>query len=135
MVECPAGSLWTRQGAGSAFGQSAAWNTPRVADSEAAESPLARFLSTQGWVIDLDEYRSSPRKYGELALPTWLLGSKNAWLVVPLLLGDELQGFVVLSRPLTALNLNWEVLDLLKTAGRPASSRPSTRCRPSSCTT
>jgi putative PEP-CTERM system histidine kinase len=120
MVECPAGSLWTRQGAGAAFGQSAAWNTPRVADSEAAESPLARFLSMQGWVIDLDEYRSSPRRYGELALPTWLLGTKNAWLVVPLLLGDELQGFVVLSRPLTALNLNWEVLDLLKTAGRQA---------------
>jgi putative PEP-CTERM system histidine kinase len=71
-------------------------------------------------VVDLDEYRSSPRRYGELALPTWLLGSKNAWLVVPLLLGDELQGFVVLSRPLTALNLNWEVLDLLKTAGRQA---------------
>jgi putative PEP-CTERM system histidine kinase len=120
MVECPAGSLWTRQGAGPAFGQSAAWNTPRVAESEGADSSLARFLSTQGWVIDLDEYRSSPRKYGDLALPTWLLGSKNAWLVVPLLLGDELQGFVVLSRPLTALNLNWEVLDLLKTAGRQA---------------
>jgi putative PEP-CTERM system histidine kinase len=71
-------------------------------------------------VIDLDEYRSSPRRYGELALPNWLLAAKNGWLVVPLLAGDELQGFVVLARPLAPLTLNWEVLDLLKTAGRQA---------------
>ncbi len=120
MMECPAGSLWTRQGSGQPFVQTAAWNTPRLGDSEAHDSSLVRFLSTQGWVIDLDEFRSSPRKYGDLALPTWLLGSKNGWLVVPLLVGDELQGFVVLARPLTALKLNWEVLDLLKTAGRQA---------------
>ena len=120
MVECPAGSLWTRQGADGDFAQTATWNTPREAGAEPASSPLARFLATQGWVIDLDEFRSSPRKYGELALPNWLLASKNGWLVVPLLVGDELQGFVVLARPLTALKLNWEVLDLLKTAGRQA---------------
>ncbi len=120
MVECPAGSLWTRQGASGDFLQSAAWNMPREGDAEAADSQLVRFMSTQGWVIDLDEFRSSPRKYGDLALPTWLLGAKNGWLVVPLLVGDELQGFVVLARPLTAIKLNWEVLDLLKTAGRQA---------------
>ncbi len=120
MVECPAGSLWTRQGSSGDYAQSAAWNTPRVAETETAGSSLASFLATQGWVIDLDEYRSSPRRYGDLALPNWLLGAKNGWLVVPLLVGDELQGFVVLARPLTAIKLNWEVLDLLKTAGRQA---------------
>jgi putative PEP-CTERM system histidine kinase len=120
MVECPAGSLWTRQGSSGDYAQSAAWNTPRATETEAAGSSLVRFLATQGWVIDLDEFRSSPRRYGDLALPTWLLGAKNGWLVVPLLVGDELQGFVVLARPLTALKLNWEVLDLLKTAGRQA---------------
>ena len=34
--------------------------------------------------------------------------------------GDDLLGFVLLAQPLTALKLNWEVLDLLKTAGRQA---------------
>jgi putative PEP-CTERM system histidine kinase len=120
MLECPAGSLWTRQGSGGGYAQSAAWNMPVTTESEAADSSLARFLAEKGWVIDLDEFRSSPRQYGELALPTWLLGAKNGWLVVPLLVGDELQGFVVLARPLTAIKLNWEVLDLLKTAGRQA---------------
>jgi putative PEP-CTERM system histidine kinase len=119
MLECPAGSLWTRQGDGG-YAQSAAWNMPVTTEIEAADSSLVRFLATQGWVIDLDEFRSSPRRYGELALPTWLLGARNGWLVVPLMVGDELQGFVLLARPLTAINLNWEVLDLLKTAGRQA---------------
>ena len=120
MVECPAGSLWTRPGPGQPYVQTAAWNTPRLAEREEENSSLAAFMRSQGWVIDLDEYRASPRRYGELALPTWLLGTRNAWLVVPLLVGETLQGFVVLARPLTALSLNWEVLDLLKTAGRQA---------------
>jgi putative PEP-CTERM system histidine kinase len=120
MVECPAGSLWTREGPDAAFSQSAHWNMPRVTDTEPANSSLCNFLRGNGWVIDLDEFRSAPRRYGDLALPTWLLGARNGWLVVPLLVGDELLGFVVLARPITAIKLNWEVLDLLKTAGRQA---------------
>ncbi len=120
MVECPGGSLWTRNGAEAEFTQIVAWNQTPVPEVEAAESSLGVFLRDKGWVIDLDEFRSSPRRYGELALPTWLLGAPNGWLVVPLLAGEDLQGFVLLSRPLTAIKLNWEVLDLLKTAGRQA---------------
>ena len=120
MVECPAGSLWTRDGAEGLFTQSAHWNSPQLTEPERPDSSLCTFLQTNGWVIDLDEFRSSPRRYGSLALPTWLLGARNSWLVVPLLVGDELLGFAVLSRPITAIKLNWEVLDLLKTAGRQA---------------
>ena len=120
MVECPAGSLWTQGGNESLFNQTADWNMPRVLESEPANSSLCTFLRTNGWVIDLDEYRSSPRRYGNLALPTWLLGARRGWLVVPLMVGDELLGFVLLARPITAIKLNWEVLDLLKTAGRQA---------------
>ena len=120
MVECPAGSLWTRDGAEAPFTQSAHWNSPQVTEPEPPDSSLCTFLRANGWVIDLDEFRSSPRRYGSLALPTWLLGAPNGWLVVPLLVGDELLGFAVLARPITAIKLNWEVLDLLKTAGRQA---------------
>ena len=120
MVECPAGSLWTRNGADEPFVQNAHWNAARIDDSEPADSSLCTFLQVNGWVIDLDEFRSSPRRYGKLAIPAWLLGARNSWLVVPLLVGEELLGFVVLARPMTTLKLNWEVLDLLKTAGRQA---------------
>ncbi len=120
MVECPGGSLWTRSGDEAEFVQAAAWNQRAVKSAEPADSSLCAFLRDKGWVIDLDEFRSSPRRYETLALPTWLLGAPNGWLVVPLLAHEDLLGFVLLSRPLTAIKLNWEVLDLLKTAGRQA---------------
>jgi putative PEP-CTERM system histidine kinase len=120
MVESPAGSLWTHNGSEGEFSQSATWNSPRLTEAEPADSALCAFLQGQGWVVDLDEFRTSPRRYGKLALPTWLLGIPNGWLVVPLLAGDGLQGFVLLARPLTAISINWEVLDLIKTAGRQA---------------
>ena len=123
MVECQSGSLWTRvDESASAFVQISTFNSPAIEGLEDADSEFCRFLGAEGWVVDLDEFRSSPRRYGALSLPTWLLGSANSWLVVPLMAGDALQGFVVLERPLTAIKLNWEVLDLLKTAGRQAAS-------------
>lgn len=122
MVECPAGSLWTRAGAESAYIQSVRWNMPRVDEHEADDSEFCRFLRERAWVINLDEYRSAPRRYDAFALPTWLLGSDVAWLVIPLLAGDELLGFVVLARPRVHIDVNWEVLDLLKTASRQAAT-------------
>jgi putative PEP-CTERM system histidine kinase len=120
MVECPAGGLWTRDATGGPFTQVVRWNVPQVDDAEPAESSLASFLGTKGWVINLDEFRDNPRLYGDLVLPPWLLAAPNAWVVVPLLAGDGLLGFVLLSRPRTAMALDWEVRDLLKTAGRQA---------------
>jgi putative PEP-CTERM system histidine kinase len=117
MVECPGGALWTRVGNEPVFSQTANWVWPAVRETEPLSGSLCTFLQDKGWVIDLDEFRASPSKYGDLALPTWLLGATNGWLVVPLLAGEDLLGFVLLARPLTAIKLNWEVLDLLKTAG------------------
>ena len=64
--------------------------------------------------------RASPHLYEGLALPTWLVGAQPPWLVVPLLAGDDLLGFVLLNHPRTRVEVNWEVLDLLKTASRQA---------------
>jgi putative PEP-CTERM system histidine kinase len=46
----------------------------------------------------------------------------EAWLIVPLLTGEELIGFVVLVNPRIRVEIDWEVLDLLRTAGRQAAS-------------
>ena len=120
LVECPAGSLWTRAGSDAEFTQTATLNLGPTDAVEPIASSFCSYLQDKGWVIDLDEFRASPRRYEGLALPTWLLGTTQGWLVVPLLAGDELLGFVLLTRPLTAQKLDWEVLDLLKTAGRQA---------------
>jgi putative PEP-CTERM system histidine kinase len=120
MVESPGGALWLKDPSGRFFAQAACWNSPVSAATEDDGSPLCRFLVESGWVINLEEYRSLPRRYDGLALPAWLVEVPNAWLVVPLTTGNELIAFVVLSTARTRIDVNWEVNDLLKTAGRQA---------------
>ena len=120
LIECPAGSLWTRTKSDGAYAQAAVWNMPQVTATEPVDSQFCGFLRDKGWVIDLAEYRSSPRRYERMTLPAWLLGAPDPWLVVPLLSANDMQGFVLLAQPRTKVDLNWEVLDLLKTAGRQA---------------
>lgn len=120
MVESPAGALWVRDPSGRFFAQAACWNMPVMSETEEADSALCRFLLESGWVINLEEYRSSPRRYEQLDLPDWLTSLLNAWLVVPLASGNTMTGFVVLATARTRIDVNWEINDLLKTAGRQA---------------
>lgn len=120
MVESPGGALWLKDPSGRFFAQAACWNTPISAATEDDGSPLCSFLLDSGWVINLEEYRSLPRRYDRLDLPSWLVEVPNAWLVVPLTTGNELIAFVVLATARTRIDVNWEVNDLLKTAARQA---------------
>ncbi|MCP5157209.1 MAG: PEP-CTERM system histidine kinase PrsK [Ectothiorhodospiraceae bacterium] len=122
MVESPGGGLWLRQGAGG-FVCGQVWGfTPPAGAVEAADSSLARFLARDGWVVLVDEYRERPEAYPGLEIPEWLAETPRAWLVVPLMHGDELVAFIVLQRSPTKTSLNWEDTDLLKTVGRQAAS-------------
>ncbi|MBN8452806.1 MAG: PEP-CTERM system histidine kinase PrsK [Candidatus Accumulibacter sp.] len=120
MVESPSGALWLKDPSGRFLAQAAFWNMPASPATEDADSPLCRFLLESGWVINLEEYRSLPRRYDGLVLPSWLVEVPNAWLVVPLTTGSELIAFVVLATARTRIDVNWEVNDLLKTAARQA---------------
>ncbi len=121
LVESPGGALWLTQ-EGEGFRPAARWNVPAITAVEPAESPLARFLEHSGWVVNLDECASDPARYPGLALPDWLTEIPAAWLVVPLASGTDLLGFVILTTPRAAIDVNWEVRDLLKTASRQAAS-------------
>lgn len=122
MLESPAGALWMRRPEDAVLRNTASWNLARVTDEEPADSALLAFMQRTGWVVSLEEYRRKPQMYEHLVLPTWLQAQKEAWLLVPLLLGNELLGFVLLASPRTRMDVNWEVNDLLKTAGRQAAS-------------
>jgi putative PEP-CTERM system histidine kinase len=122
MLESPGGGLWTRNKGETAFSQTARWNQTQTLGKEEADSPLCQFLMTSGWVINLEEFRSFSNRYGDLKLPLWLQELPQAWLVLPLLVGDELFGFVVLASSRTPVEVNWEIIDLLKTAGQQAAS-------------
>ena len=122
MLESPGGGLWLKNPGEASYRQTARWNMAPCSTPEAVEKPLSQFLLTSGWVINLEEYRSYPRRYGQLVLPEWLQELPQAWLIVPLAVADEMIGFVVLARARARMDVNWEVNDLLKTAGRQAAS-------------
>jgi putative PEP-CTERM system histidine kinase len=122
MLESPGGGLWMKSAADGGYRQAARWNLPACDVAEPDSSPLCRFMLRTGWVINLEEYRSIPRRYEQLSLPKWLVDLPQAWLIVPLCVGDEMTGFVVLASARTDVDVNWEVNDLLKTAGRQAAS-------------
>jgi putative PEP-CTERM system histidine kinase len=117
MVESPGGGLWLLETGQPTFTQAARWNIPAEENSEDFNSPLIQFLLTSGWVINLEEFRCYPGRYGQLDIPAWISNIPNAWLVIPLMVGNEITGFVILASSRTQLDVNWEVNDLLRTAG------------------
>ncbi|MDR1854027.1 MAG: PEP-CTERM system histidine kinase PrsK [Azoarcus sp.] len=128
LVESPGGLLWLRGSAGESGGErnyvlNARLNHAAVDATVPADSPLLRFMREREWVIDLEEYRRTPSTYPGLELPPWLAAEfPDAWLIIPLTGGAGLIGFVVLAVPRTPFEIDWEVLDLLKTAQHQAAS-------------
>lgn len=84
----------------------------------AADTELVRFLEERQWVLDTVEMEQFPARYDDLALAPELGEQSTWWLLVPLLLGRNLKGFIVLLRPRVVHSLNFEDHDLLKTVGR-----------------
>jgi len=119
-VESPGGAIWLREGDAYACAAVAGYRGSRA--MVAVSEPLVAFLAEREWVIELVEWSEHPERYDRLPLPAALHFQDEAWLIVPLMLGSELLGFVALGRPLAPLPLDWEVRDLLKTAARQAAS-------------
>lgn len=118
MVESSGGLLWVCNDDGD-YELAGALNlgSPRY-PPERPTAALVSFLNRTHWIIELDEYRHNPAFYKGLRLPDWLLQDARHWVVVPLLKGEALEGFVVLAQPLAPNRIDWEERDLLKTAGR-----------------
>lgn len=122
MVESPGGTLWLLSPDGNDYRQMAVSNTTQVAYGEPADSSLATFLRDSGWVINLEEMRAYPHRYKAFEVPEWVSATHGAWLIVPLFTSSGMIGFVVLLSARTYMDINWEVNDLLRTAGRQAAS-------------
>jgi putative PEP-CTERM system histidine kinase len=121
LVESPGGVLWMQRPDGG-FEQRARVGSTPIAVQTTLDEGVLDFLRRTGWVIDVADARRTPQKYGDVALPAWATPAQGAWLILPLAVGDELIGFVVLTPPRVQVDVNWEVLDLLRTASRQASS-------------
>ena len=120
LAKSPGGVLWSRSDAGR-FTIAANWDMP-IPTTDINLSELPEWLRTNEWIIDLREWQSDPDIYRNLALSTMISAIPNAWLIIPLLFGDKLQGIVLLRESEVAGDLNWEDRDLLKVAGKQAAS-------------
>ena len=120
LVESPGGILYLKKDSEN-FISVASTNLPVPDGIEPAESPFIRLLRDKHWVVDLVEYRSKPERYPTVsAMPSGLADIPRAWLVVPLIVSGDLLGFVLLYASRSSVELNWEVLDILKIAGSQA---------------
>ncbi len=100
------------------------WNWPEIEPpARAASSETLDYFTTARRIFEIDAVRHNLASDAEArAVPEWLLANSRAWVIVPLLHFDRLEGLVVLDRPLLDRTLDWEDFDLLRVAGRQVAS-------------
>ena len=120
IIESPGGMLWLRQDNGF-FVCVDTWEMEKVTTREPTETSLPKFMEEFEFVISVDEFQQQPEVYnrlGYLELPEWVK-KLQPWLIIPLIYGDLLIGFIVLDHAVARKKtFNWEDSDLLKTAAR-----------------
>ncbi len=116
IVHGPEGGLWARDDDGR-FAPVAGTLATLPGNTAEASDPWVRFIEANEWVLDLSA--APPAQAPDLVLPAWLTADRRAWLVVPLVRGNALEGFVLSARaPGPAVAMSWEDLDVLRTTGR-----------------
>ena len=121
LVESPAGVLFVQEEA-RGYVISARWNMRAGDGLVRADDPLVAFLKRGGWIVSVDEWRRDPVRYERIPIPDAIASLASPWLIVPLISGNDLLAFAVLTTPRVPIDVDWEVRDLLKTASRQAAS-------------
>lgn len=120
IMDSPAGVLFMRDEAGD-FVPREAWNMPVGTDVRVSGTgPLFAFMRERQWIFDFTG--GPPNGDQGLVAPTVIADLPQAWLMVPLLVEQELIGFIVLAHARARQTLNWEGIDLLRTAGQQTAS-------------
>jgi putative PEP-CTERM system histidine kinase len=119
IVSSPGGIVWLQEREGEAYLPVGAWrcDVPTVSPIDQGGS-LIRFLQDRQWIIDLLEMKQDPARYEDIELEPWFDEGEDWWLIVPLVLGNRLFGFILLLEPRVIPKLNFEDHDLLRTVGR-----------------
>lgn len=119
IVNSPGGVVWAREQRGEAYFPLGSWRCDlSTMSSVSHEAGLIRFLQDRQWIVDLEEMKRYPARYEDLQLEPWFPDRDLWWLIVPLLLGRRLFGFILLKKPRVVPALNFEDHDLLRTVGQ-----------------
>jgi len=116
------GALWLKNESG----QLEAVSTWRVTLPENTRveinSPFAQAFIDREWVYALGNSGNNLLNPFSDHLPEWVNSIDNAWVITPLIIGDQLTGFFLLTQSANTNPLIWEDLDVLKTVGRQLAS-------------
>jgi putative PEP-CTERM system histidine kinase len=119
IVSSPAGVLWMRTSEDAPFQCLEAWNTKLKTDATVSSSdPVIVFMRERQWILDTAELDRQPKLYPGLTRPVWLELFPDGLLIVPLISGETVIGFVVLFQSSSSFRLTFEEIDLLRTSGR-----------------
>ena len=105
--------------------RAASWNWAEAeGGSREGEAEFAQFLEATGHIVEFATVRGGMLAAGTLltGVPGWMTASGYAWAGVPLIHNERLVGLVLLSHPFVRRALDWEDLDLFRTAGMQAAS-------------
>ena len=123
IIGSPGAIVWCKLEEDGDFVPAGAWQSD-VPSGPAfdADDELIRFLDSRQWIVDLVEYKTNPKLYGGFSFEPEMLPNTGIWLIVPMLLGSKLIGFIALLEAPTVSKLNFEDHDLLKTVGKHVAS-------------
>ncbi len=122
VTKTPGGAIWIRkQGYYEPVYQS---GLPSYIDlqEEPVDSPFCQTFLQSEWVFFPDSGDNQALSQYNEYLPPWVHNIPDLWLLFPFIVGEELIGFMALTKPVADASLTWEDLDLLKTMGRQLAS-------------
>ena len=123
LVESTGGAIWLSDDAAAGnFRCEAVLNRPSSMPPLSASSRLLKFCAAHDTVIDLQQDAPNHPQWERDFLPTVIEQDRDAILLVPLHVEDELIGLVMLDRSRIKFPMNWEVYDMLKIAARQVAS-------------
>lgn len=74
------------------------------------------------WIYSLNSSGNEQHDKHQHILPDWIRNIENIWVVAPLMIGQKLVGFFLLTKSKLNEALIWEDIDVLKSTGRQLSS-------------
>jgi putative PEP-CTERM system histidine kinase len=122
IAEAPAG-LMLDVDAQHRFSPSAQWNWPDHAVTGWTDPALGRFLEESAHIIDFGMAKNGTFTFQDTSLPLPApLSRETVWAGIPLLHNERLIGLVLLAPPPVPRRIDWEDIDLFRTAGVEAAS-------------
>lgn len=122
VTKAPSGAIWLlKQGFYEPVYRA---NLPNFVElqEESINSPFCRAFIESDWVFILDSNNNPAHSQHNEVLPHWTKNIPGLWLIFPLIVAEELIGFIALTKPANNESLTWEDLDLFKTIGRQIAS-------------